>query len=631
NLKVSLPGQVHRVIQKGNSSELRWEFQGLMNPVAFENRDDKSGKGRKEDGPQTNTDETLEKFSLPAGTYIFSFTGEAQNMDPDKYNEKKYGKALIEAFKRVIPKDGYSLPIDFFIVPPGQADAFGKTQQITTVDVSSKGKKRYEVKFTLNRRAALSYRMGTKFLWDGEVAKIIAQHRTKNADRKAQEEVLEKEIKSPNYPFAKIHMSNFKIKGPLNVKVNDYSLKDDEKLNDRAIGQKFKNLHEDAAIRNNTVYSYIFSKLKQSKMDEEESFRIAMISFFLSPDFLTVGNNKKDKQAYARYVSYAFHKSHPSKDFLNYFQEAQKTRNADKLADWLVNHSNFERFLKNFTYQWLQMEEILAATPEESKFGLFHAKNFFEAYQREASQFFLHLFSNNLPAKEIVTANYSIINEDLKGFYENGGGSYNYRSRTIEKESYDIQPGTFKKHTFKDNEHGGLLTMGAFLTATGNGVDGLPIKRSTWILENLLDSPLPPPPDEIDLTNFESKHSADLKTKLESHSNNPSCYSCHKRIDPFAVIMDKFDTMGGINRKYSRDAVLINSTKIKNVSDLKQYIGSQEDVLARSFTKKLLEFTLGRQLYIQDDPKLNAVIEENKESGYKLKNLLSSILKHFYL
>ena len=634
NLGVTMPGQSHRVIQKGNTSDLRWEFKGLLNPIEFKDRNagkKKASRNKKSEGPESGAEETLEKFSLPAGTYVFSFTGEALNMKPDKYNKNKYGQELIDSFKRYIPKDGYSLPVDFFIVPPGQADAFGKTQQITTIDVKANGKKKYEVKFTLNRRAGLACKLGLKFHWDGGVAKLIAEHRNKNADRKAYEEVLEKEIKTANYPFAQIRMSNMKIRGPLNVKVNDYSLKDDEKLNDRAIGQKFKNLHEDTAIRNNTVYTYIFNKLKQSKMDEEESFRVAMMSFFLSPDFLTVGNNKKDKQAYARYISYAFHKSHPSPDFLTQFAGAQKSANADELSKWIVNHSNFERFLNNFTYQWLNMEEILAASPEEAKFGLFHEKNFFEAYKVEASKFFLHLFSKNIPIKEMVTANYSFINEDLKNFYENGGGNSRYRSSEVAKEVYDVKKETFKKHIFADKEHGGLLTMGAFLTATGNGVDGLPIRRSTWILENLFDSPLPPPPEEIDLTNFESKHSEDLKKKLESHSQDPACYGCHKRIDPLAIIMDRFDTMGGVNRKHSRDAVMVNGKKLSNVTDLKKYIGENDEVLARAFTKKLLEYTLGRQLYIQDEPSLKRVIDENRESGFKTRNLLSSILKNFFL
>ena len=95
--------------------------------------------------------------------------------------------------------------------------------------------------------------------------------------------------------------------------------------------------------------------------------------------------------------------------------------------------------------------------------------------------------------------------------------------------------------------------------------------------------------------------------------------------------MDYYDTMGGVNRGHSRDAVIVNTHKIKDVGDLKEYIGSQEDVLARSFTKQLLRFTLGRDLYIQDEPKIDRIIEENKDNGFKSRELLTSIIKTFFL
>ena len=95
--------------------------------------------------------------------------------------------------------------------------------------------------------------------------------------------------------------------------------------------------------------------------------------------------------------------------------------------------------------------------------------------------------------------------------------------------------------------------------------------------------------------------------------------------------MDYFDTMGGIHQNHSRDAVMINTHKIKNVGDLKEYIGSQEEVLARSFTKQLLRYTLGRDLYIQDGPKIDKIVEENRDNGFKTRELLNSVIKNFFL
>jgi hypothetical protein len=639
NLAVSMPSQSHRVHSHGSNFDLRWTHNNFMNEIHFKNRNPKDMKAKsksrrtsskKSAGPETGTDEMLEKLTLPPGTYKLSFTAEALNMNADKYNEKKYGKAIVGTYRDILKKYDYGLPVDFYINPPGQADAYAKSQHITTVNVEKGGKQRYTVKFTLNRRAAISYRFPNKMMpYDGSVASMMAQHILGKSERKDVEAMLEKHVRIPNYHFAQVRFNNLKVEGPLDVQVNGYSFGPDERLDDRTIRSKFKNLHEDAAMKNNTVYSYIFSKLKQTKMNSDEAYRTAMISFFLSPDFLTVGNDKKDKQAYARYVSYAFHKSHPSPDFSVQFAQAQKNKNADKLSEWLVNHSNFTRFIDTFTYQWLGLAEIKNALPEEKNFGTFHVKNFYDAYQYEVFTFMQHLFSNNLPIKELVTADYSFVNEDLKDFY-NGGGSREYyvAGRT---EIADVNREEFKKHVFSNAKRGGLLAQGAFLTATGNGVDGLPIKRSTWILENLLDSKLPPPPEDIDLTQFESKHSTSLKEKLESHSQNPACYSCHKRIDPLAVIMDSYNTMGGHNNNFQAERVMINGEKISDLADLKNYLGTQDEVLARAFAKSMLKFTLGRELYVQDEPKIDKIIEENRASGFKTRDLMSSILKNFFL
>lgn len=640
NLAVKMPGESHRVVRRGSNSDLRWSRVAFMNRIEFTDLDENEAKSKKKsrkktskksEGPETSTDETLEKLTLSPGTYELSFSAEAMNMNPDEYDKKKYGEKIVDYYKQALSKYEYSLPVDFYITPPRQADASTKSQFLTTVNVEKGGMQRYKVKFTLNRRSAISYRFPDNlFKSDNFVARKLASHILKKSDRKAEEAMMTKYVRIANYPFAQVRINGLQIKGPLDVKVNGYSFGPNERLDDRTIRSKFKNLHEDAAIKNNTVYSYIYSKLKQTKMNSDEAYRTAMISFFLSPDFLTVGNNKKDKQAYDRYVSYAFHKSHPSKDFSLQFAAAQRSKDASKLTEWLVNHSHFNRFLDNFTFQWLGLAEIKNAAPEEKKFGLFHVKNFYEAYQKEISRFMLHLFTENRPVKELVTADYSFVNEDLKDFY-NGHSSTSYYGRVDEVTLPKIDRKDFKKFSFSNKDRGGLLGTGAFLTATGNGVEGLPIKRATWILENLLDSKLPPPPEDIDLTQFEGEHSNGLKAKLEAHSQNPACYNCHKRMDPLAVVMDYYNTMGGQNHTYLREAVVINGEKIKNIGDLKNYIGSQEEILARSFTKQILRFTLGRDLYVQDEPKIDKIIEGNRDNGFKTRELLTSVIKNFFL
>lgn len=573
----------------------------------------------------------IESRTLPPGNYVLTFDGRSMNLNPDYYSEKNFGPAVISQYKNLLKEHPYSLPIEFFAVPPDQADAFAKSKHLSTVEVDSSENSSYTIKFNLSRRSAIGYRYATPMPGRGIAAKIVRHHEPENTDIPfADIQKYEKKyIYIKNIPLAHVRLGNLKIEGPFDVQVNNYSFDKNDRVNDLEVRKKFRNLHTDASMQNNTVYSYIFSKLKQSKLDSHESYRTAMASFFMSPDFLTVINDKKDKNNYPRFVSYALHKSHPTKEFIDLLEKAQRSRDPRQLTEWMISHKNFERFLEAFSYQWLDIAQILTNQPGENTFGAFHLNNLFEAYQTEASQFLLHLYRNNLPIKEMVTANYSFVNEDINDIYSGGRGQARLKKNWKPKA---IHAGEFKKTEFSNANRGGLLSMGAFLSATGNGVDGLPLRRAKWILENLLDAKLPPVPADIDVEAFESDKAGNtLLEKLEAHTKDPACHSCHKRMDPLAIMMDQFNTIGGTNHNYSRETVMINDQKINSIADLKLYIGSHEAVLARAFTKNILQFTLGRELYVQDETKLTQIIEENKTSGFKIRDLLSSVVKYYFL
>ena len=102
-------------------------------------------------------------------------------------------------------------------------------------------------------------------------------------------------------------------------------------------------------------------------------------------------------------------------------------------------------------------------------------------------------------------------------------------------------------------------------------------------------------------------------------------------MDPLAIIMDCYDTIGGENPKYTPDAVRINTQKIRGIDELKAYLTFHDTTIARSFCKKLISYILGRELMIKDEAKLDAIIAENRATGYRSANLYRSIIKHYFL
>ena len=571
----------------------------------------------------------LEKMTLPPGTYTLSFQAQSLNLESSQWNNEAYGDQVVNLYKSKIKDLGYGLPIKFYITPPRAYDSFATTQEISQVIINSEAEDEYKIEFTLKRRSMINFCLDVDLPWNGGLAMMIARHQFKGElGRKEREAMERKYIDIRDYDLPMVRLRNMKIKGPYNVQLHPLSFGEGNKVTTTEVGAKFRKLHSLLGLKNNIIYSYIFKDFQVEKLKYEDAYRNAMNIFFMSPPFLTIHGDGNKSEELVRYSSYSLHKSAPTKDFVQQFKNAKKTGKAEFFSQWLIKQNRFRRFINAFSYQWLQLGEIKNNIPDEQDFSVFYAKNFKDAYRIELELFMLNLFRENRPVRELIDANYSFLNEGLKEFYNN----YDTNARLSYREKPPmILESNFEKTEFADPLRGGLLGMGAFLTTTGNGVDPLPIKRATWILDKLLDSPLPPPPDTVDLSTFEVNKSENLKDRLAIHSKDRACNTCHKRIDPLAILMDYYDTIGGINENYAADAVRINSQKIRGVDELKVYLSFYEPAIARSFCKALLNFMLGRDMGIKDEEKLDAIIQENTESGFKTADLYRSIIKHYFL
>lgn len=631
DLKVAIPQHVLMNKKLKNHVELRWHQAKDKCRIEFDNKEKiKEPKKNKTDGNQNEiVNEQLERLSLPAGTYTLRFKAATKNMNLNRLNVKKHGQATIDAYKNALKDldDTLSIPINFYRTPPDVSDFHGSTELLETVHISSEGE--YAIEFTLDRRAAVAYSLNWKSLPAIGTANNLLAHHILGEDYEVQdrERIRNKFLYSNDYIFPAAKMWNFRIEGPYDVKLHPLSFDTETRVGTTEVSHKFKFLHQFLGLKNNIIYGYIFKDFQTDKMKYEDAYRNALIMLFLSSDFLTVNRDVKSPD-FTRFSSYSLLKSAPNEAFTHQFTQTKKRRDSEALSKWLIKHPNFERFLKPFVYQWLKLGEIQNNLPDEQDFSVFYAKNLRDAYRIEAEKFMLHLFRKNRPISELLSANYSFVNEDLKNFYS----GQNTRARLKRSElPPSVNPDDFKLHTFTDPKRGGLLSMGAFLTATGNGVDPLPIRRAAWVSENLLDSPLPNPPD-VDVSKFELDKSANtLRQRLEAHTQNPACHSCHKRLDPLAILLDRYNTIGGDNHHFRQETVMINQQKVNSLGELKQYLKSHEHNMARAFSKKLISYMLGRHVNIADEKYLDAIIRDTKEGQFRMGDIYQAIIKYYYL
>ena len=101
-----------------------------------------------------------------------------------------------------------------------------------------------------------------------------------------------------------------------------------------------------------------------------------------------------------------------------------------------------------------------------------------------------------------------------------------------------------------DPNRGGLLGQASVLTVSVNGIETSPVVRGIWLLENILGTPPPPPPDSVPPIDPDVRGAKTMREILTKHRENPSCFECHRKIDPLGFALESFDVLGGQRDRY---------------------------------------------------------------------------------
>lgn len=330
-------------------------------------------------------------------------------------------------------------------------------------------------------------------------------------------------------------------------------------------------------------------------------------AILLSSDFLYLEFNPEIKQS--RYASYALLKSMPTKEFDGVYRKYKLAEiSAEQFTNWIIQQPSFKRFTDQFTHEWLDLDEINMNQPDEIQFKAFYQDKLQAAFDVETKSFIKNLFVENLSVKHLVDSEVSFQNNSLKHYYDL---------------PLHPQAGYYRSKVDSDVLRKGLIFQGSFLAATSNGVEDLPFRRAKWISENILDRAIPAPPDNIDIEAFEETNGTFLE-KMKAHRNNELCSSCHKLIDPWAEKMRYFDAIGQFKNKFKSEKVN------KELVEMKEELLRKSKSTATAFCRNLVAFTTGRINDIKDLKNIQHIVEENRENGYRVRDLYTSMIKTYF-
>ena len=279
-----------------------------------------------------------------------------------------------------------------------------------------------------------------------------------------------------------------------------------------------------------------------------------------------------------------------------------------------------ESLVTNFAAQWLYLRDLDGKRPDEILFADFD-ETLRQAMRRETELFIGSVFREDRSVLELLTANYTFLNERLAKHYGIPGirGSY-FRRVTLPQGSV----------------RGGLLGQGSVLTITSYSTRTSPVLRGKWVLENLLSAAPPPPPADVpslDTEGAEREKPPTLREAMERHRASPACASCHARMDPIGFAMENFD---GIGRWRERDAannpidasgLFPDGTKFNGMNGLKGELLRQPEQFVHTVAERLLMYAIGRNLQYYDAPAVRAIVREAKPGKYALSSIVLGIVK----
>ncbi|MCA9135393.1 MAG: DUF1588 domain-containing protein [Planctomycetales bacterium] len=427
----------------------------------------------------------------------------------------------------------------------------------------------------------------------------------------------------------------------------------------------FRGPVDDATIDRYTAYAV-------TKINQHASFPDAMkkvaAAALSSPLFLYRSSaTEPTEQAFAlaSRLSYFLWGSCPDEDLL-LLAEAGKL-NAPRVLDDTISRMladpKIERFLDSFPTQWMQLENVLASTPNPQinrYFALDRDRPASLQMVLEPLLLFDAVFLENRPVVELLSPEFTYQSDLLAAWYhsdlappsvnaiENRPDELSQVPVNIDPKSglhttqqlYDdsiramMRSREFHRVPIRDPKYGGIITNAAVLSMTSGPNRTHPVARGVWVIEVIFNDPPQPPPNDVPPLDEDSGNDdLTIREQFAVHRNNPSCAGCHSKLDPLGFALENYDITGRWRDKYENgrtidaSGTLLRKHEFSGAASFKTALVHEERRFAKAFTEHLLRFALAQQLSPTDTLVVEDILNRAADGNYRLQTLLQEIIR----
>jgi hypothetical protein len=311
----------------------------------------------------------------------------------------------------------------------------------------------------------------------------------------------------------------------------------------------------------------------------------------------------------------------PDKDLIDAAarRELSTAAGLDKHTRRMLADPRSEALASRFAAQWLRLQDVEKVHPDPNFYPNFD-ENLAAAMRTETRMFFNSLVKEDRSVLELLTADYTYLNERL-------ARHYGYRG---------VVGNQFRRFEYPDASRRGVLGQGSVLVQTSLANRTSPVLRGKWVMEVLLGTPPPPPPPNVpgldETGGAKDGRLLTTREKMEVHRKNPTCNSCHRFMDPIGLALDNFDVTAkwrvrenGMPLDTAGD--FYDGTKVTSLSELTAALTRRPTPLVRNFTENLMAYALGRRVEYYDQPTVRTIARSAETTNYKMSSFILGVVK----
>jgi cytochrome c551/c552 len=270
-----------------------------------------------------------------------------------------------------------------------------------------------------------------------------------------------------------------------------------------------------------------------------------------------------------------------------------------------------------FAAQWLRLQDVDKIRPDALLYPYWDV-SLSDAFQRETELFFGSIVRDDRSVLDLLTADYSYINERIARHY----GIPN------------VTGDQFRRVAMPENRRG-ILNHGSILQLTSVADRTSPVQRGKWIMQVIFGTPPPPPPPNVPLLE-ETKGAVgsrvlSVRERMEEHRANPACMSCHRMIDPLGLALENYDVTGKWRIKdngvpVDAAGVMYDGTRIDGPAGLREAVLKHSDMFVRTFTESLMTYAVGRRVEYYDMPTVRAIVRDAEANGNRMSSFILGVV-----